>query len=264
MNQPTKKYLPLVASLFLAGPVLIAQESQDGVSGYPENADISEEAGSSNLSAFVTTVTDAFNDDTGSTQAFEFNPAPTGFFNAFGTGFGVDRSLSIESDVAIQTVSSSGSFEPLGTFGITSNNDQSSIELTFDEITENGTPLTGEGVTHIGFTILPRDNSAYPLDIEAEVVFDDASTDSLSATIGNIPVPASPEYTFYEFEAAPGRTIDTLTLSALDSSTGNPVDTRIGIDNLGFVTSIPEPSSFAFLGGICVFAAGLLRRPRHS
>ena len=261
MNRITTKILPLATGVLLAGSCLNAQFTQDGVTGYPDSADIDNAVGSSNLSGFVTTVTNAFNNETGATQAFELSPGS--LFTQINTGFGVDRSLRVDSDTGLQTVSASGSFDPLQTLAITSSSNQSSLEFTFAGITENGTPLTGEGVTHIGFTILPRDNTDYPLDIEAVVTFDNASTSSLSATIPNISNPADPEYTFYEFEAAPGRTIDTLTLSALDSTTGNPVSTRIGIDNLGFVTSIPEPGSFALLGGIGILFAAIGLRWRR-
>jgi hypothetical protein len=261
MNTHILKALLILGTGTLASTSLFAQTlTVAGQSGYPNSGDVDSSAGSSDLSAFTTSITSAFAANTGATNSFDGNANSTGF-DTMVTTFGTSdsRSVSFTSSQLLQTVGIGGSFTPLGTEGITTKVDAASYTLTFGDILESGNPIAGAGIIHLGFTVLSRTSTSYPLDVEALVTFDDNSTATLTSNISNL---KGADDTFFEFLASGDRTISSLTISAFATGTSTPVSRRIALDNLGFVTSIPEPQTYGLIGGILVLTVTLVRRKR--
>src|SRR6185436_1788786 len=83
--------------------------------------------------------------------------------------------------------------------------------------------------------------TAYPLDLRATVTFNDGSTESALATIGN---PRPTDDTFFGFSAPGNLVITNLLLQSFQTNTTTPVADRIGWDDFGFITKpvfIPPP-----------------------
>jgi len=272
MQYQIKKLKPMKAQnlsisaailLFAALPTLDAGISDtntfDGVIGYPGSGQVDTEAGSSDVSAFATTITNAIDNDLGATLTFgtsAFSPTTIGIIDVnFGTS--LNRSVTVTASEEIQTVSSGGSFDPITGRGITTVSDWSSYTLSFSGVEDAGGSIANSGLVELGFTVLSRSDPDFPLDVEALVTFDDSSTTSLSSTISGS---KGGDNTFFQFEAPSGRLIDSVSLSAFQTGTSTPVSTRIGVDDIGFVTSIPEPSTYSLLGGFLALGAVLLRR----
>jgi hypothetical protein len=255
-----KALLILGTGTFASGSLFAQTRTVAGQSGYPNSGDVESSAGSSDLSAFTTSITSAFAANTGATNSFDGPPSSA--FDTVVTTFGTSdsRSVSFTSSTTLQTVSAGASFIPLGTEGITTKVDAASYILTFGDILESGNPIAGAGIIQLGFTVLSRTHAAsFPLDVEALVTFDDLSTATLTSNISGA---KGADDTFFEFLASGDRTISSLTVSAFATGTSTPVSTRIALDNLGFVTSIPEPQTYGLIGGILVLTVTLVRRKR--
>ena len=261
MNTHILKALLILGTGTLASTSLFAQTlTVAGQSGYPNSGDVESSAGSSDLSAFTTSITSAFAANTGATNSFDGNANSIGFDTVVTTfGTSDSRSVSFTSSQLLQTVGLIGSFIPLGTEGITTKVDAASYTLTFGDILESGNPIAGAGIIHLGFTVLSRTHATYPLDVEALVTFDDLSTATLTSNISGT---KGADDTFFEFLASGDRTISSLTVSAFATGTSDAVSTRIALDNIGFVTSIPEPQTYSLIGGILALTGTLVRRKR--
>src|SRR6266550_5620985 len=96
-----------------------------------------------------------------------------------------------------------GTFTPTSGGNLTTSSaNQSSYSLAIGPVVDptTGSPLATEALGSIGFVILSRTATAYPLDLRATVTFNDGSTQSATTNIGN---PRATDDTFFGF-TAPG------------------------------------------------------------
>lgn len=163
--------------------------------------------------------------------------------------------------LGIQGVTSGGSFNPISkTNGIARNGDANNFAFTFGNFSDaaTGGNVLDLDLTQVGFTVLSRTNASYPLDVRATVTYSDLSTSVVTSNIGN---QKGLDDTFMSFTASSGLTISSINLESFQTGTTTSVNTRIAIDDLGFI-AIPEPSSaILFLLGALTF--GLIVRRRR-
>ena len=137
--------------------------------------------------------------------------------------------------------------QPTGGFFLQSSAGQSTI-FTIGAI-DGGAP--GEYVSQIGFTLLSRINGGGTPAITATAMFSDGSSANASSSFTQT---ATGEDTFFSFAAPAGRSITSLTLDY-----GGTADLRRGLDDLAFITAVPEPSAM-LLGALGLLP--FLRRRR--
>jgi hypothetical protein len=125
-------------------------------------------------------------------------------------------------------------------YGITTSTDQAAYNLAIGPISDavSLNPLSGDKVVKLGFVVCSRTHATYPLDVKATVSYTDGTTESVTSTIS---APRTFDDTFYGFTAPGGAGITNLLLESFTVGTTTPVATRIGIDDLGFVTVSEGP-----------------------
>ena len=94
----------------------------------------------------------------------------------------------------------------------------------------------GEYVSQLGFTILSRNGGGTPT-VTATAYFSDGTFATSSVSFTNT---LSQQDTFFQFAAPEGKSI-----TSLDIDWGGTGDLRRGIDDLAFITAVPEPSALA-------------------
>jgi len=115
----------------------------------------------------------------------------------------------------------------------------------------------GEAITTIGFTLLSRDNVgenvtvSWFIDGSNSAIFSDTEAMAAGKTLDD---------TFFSYTAPTGSKITGFSID-FAGTTSATTDGRLGIDDIGFITSvIPEPSAIALLSAAGVI--GSLRRRR--
>ncbi len=111
---------------------------------------------------------------------------------------------------------------------------------TFGAISDvaGGTELSGVGVIQMGFTVLPRNGSATVLTVEA--TFSGGGSESVMQSFTS--ADGNTEDTFFGFQAPDGEFITGFAV------TGNSTNQYYAWDDLGVVTSVPEPATMSLLG----------------
>ncbi len=240
------------AALLLAGQACFAQYNQAATNVYAPGAgtnfvDTSATAIPNDLLTFSNAVFEAYALDLGGDMHF---PATTTTGKTyFRATYGVNQGkwFTIVSDTPMQVFAPpAGSFwtvsgSPNG-YGICNNSDQTYYNLAIGQITNVGTGLemSTEKVVKLGFVVCSKTDAKYPIDVKATVTFSDYTTTSATATIA---APRTYGDTFYGFSAPAGQSIINVLLEAFDDGTTTPVSTRIGLDDIGFVTesTLPRP-----------------------
>ncbi|MEM7809214.1 MAG: PEP-CTERM sorting domain-containing protein [Planctomycetota bacterium] len=198
--------------------------------------------------AFDVAVAAAFPLDLGGTVDFgDFTVTDDGF--TVDLGAGDSRTLSFSTDQTMQSATSSGSFGPItpiaGSRAFLQAANSTGWALTFDSVTD------AIGIGSFGMTLLPRENTTYPLDAVVTVTFSDLTTATTTERLGDVKFQSD---TFVGFDAPVGETITGFRIETFDVA-GAPVSTRFGIDQLGFVAVVPEPASAgAILTGVGLLA----------
>ncbi len=160
-------------------------------------------------------------------------------------GINNTKRLMITSDRALQAFAPPGgtfwtvSGNPNG-YGVTTATDQTAFNLAIGPINDAVTldPLSTDKVVKLGFVVCSRTHATYPVDVKATVSYTDGSTESVTSTISP---PRTSDDTFYGFTAPNGEGISNLLLESFSVGTTTPVATRVGIDDLGFVTFSEAP-----------------------
>lgn len=204
---------------------------------------------------FGAAVLAAFNADLGGVIDFDTSDTvgSQGTEHSATYGNAASKTFNFTTSISGGLAGTGGSF-----FGISGGNgfiqlvDATSQLYTFNQDDDGavaGAPL----VSQIGFTLLPRNNAAYPLDVLATAMFTDGSTQAVTSNLGNV---VELTDTFLSFTAPVGEGVASLNLQSFQTGTTTPVSTRIGIDDLGFITAVPEPGSMALLlaGGTLMLA----------
>jgi len=208
------------------------------------------------LAAFTAAVATAYANDLGgvidwTTGAGALANSSTSPNNFIGTpmtaayGVNATNSLTITPDraVGIYTNNVSNQVSALtGTTAIVADGGNLAIGLAI------GLAFSGANVTEIGFGALSRTTyGANGVDFRATVTYSDASTQFIDYTLGNI---AGGSDTFLHFAATGGKTISSLLVEYIDDNGGNLLNgqRRPALDDLGFITVVPEPGSLALLG----------------
>jgi hypothetical protein len=242
--------IPLgLAITLLATQATLADYIQATTSVYAPGAgtnfvDSSATVAPNDLATFSNAVYSAFADNLGGD--FDF---PTTFTSAtvFQGTYGANgtKRLTITANRTMQVFSPpAGSFwtvsgNPNG-YGITTSTDQADYNLAIGPISDAGTltPLSTDKVVKLGFVVCSRTHATYPLDVKATVSYTDGTTESVTSTISP---PRTFDDTFYGFTAPNGEGITNLLLASFGVGTTTTVSTRIGIDDLGFVTTSEAP-----------------------
>ena len=125
-------------------------------------------------------------------------------------------------------------------YGITTSTDQAMYNLAIGPISDANTlaVLPNDRVVKLGFVVCSRTHATYPLDVKATVSYTDGTTESVTSTIS---APRTVDDTFYGFTAPAGAGITNLLLESFSVGTTTPVSSRIGIDDLGFITVSDAP-----------------------
>ncbi len=197
-------------------------------------------------------VTDTFSNlvkqawTTNSGGVFDF---PTSVANSTtlyrGTYAGGAKRLHITSSSTMQNATAGGgTFTPISTPNLTTTFTNSAdytltIGPIFDVASSN--LIVTEAVYAIGFVVMSRTAVGFPLDLRVTVTFNDNSTESALATIGN---PRATDDTFYGFTAPENLSITQVRFQSFAVGTTTPIADRIGFDDFGFVTRaafIPPP-----------------------
>jgi hypothetical protein len=161
------------------------------------------------------------------------------------------KMLTITPSMTVNDQTFSQSTPSSGTYRLLPNSSAiNSYSLSFGAIT-NGSP--GEVVQQIGVAILSRNaDTSYPFSLTVTADLASGGTQPLTALI---PM-ASGQNVFFGFTAPANDSISGLSFSG-PAGSGDP---RTIIDDLGFITSVPEPAS---LGLFAIGAMGLLGRRRR-
>ena len=228
---------------------------------YDENTDNTNtvDVNVAGATAFAETVLSAFNADLGG--VIDFDTSDVG--GSQGTEHSATYGTSATQTFNFTTSTSGGLAGTTGSFfaisggnGFIQIQNATSQLYTFNQDDDGaiaGAPL----VSQIGFTLLPRSNADYPLDVLATATYTDGSTADVTSTLGNVKQTTD---TFVSFTAPAGEGIASLNLQSFQTGTTTAVSTRVGIDDLGFVT-VPEPGSMSLL---LVGGTALLARKRRS
>lgn len=153
--------------------------------------------------------------------------------------------------------SAPGSATPVsGTSTGTKNNPNTSFNFTFSTFT-NSSGSPDLGLSAFGFSFLSRTVSGavnYGV-INVTATFSGGGTATSSATINALSGAAN---TFFGFQAPDGETISSVAFSGPTGSS----NFNIFIDDIGFVTVVPEPSAFLLLGagGLALVCGRRIRR----
>jgi hypothetical protein len=206
---------------------------------------VDRNAGSITAAQFTADVAAAFAADLGGVIDFD----DAGFENNNTGPITADYGLTDSSTISI-TIPNTFNSQSSSTISQISGSDYFLNSSATDLTTTFG--FDGQGVTQLGFTVLGR-SSGVDSTVTAVATYSDLSMSStLSADFTSDSTFATQD-TFYGFAAPAGLTIDSVVINY--TGTG---DTRRGLDDLGFITVIPEPTSAlaaaAGLGGL------LLRR----
>lgn len=242
--------IPLgLAITLLATQATLADYTQATTSVYAPGAgtnfvDSSATVAPNDLATFSNAVYSAFADNLGGD--FDF-PTTSTSATVFQGTYGASRTkrLTVTADRTMQAFSPpAGSFwtvsgNPNG-YGITTSTDQAAYNLAIGPISDAVTlaPLSSDRVVKLGFVVCSRTHATYPLDVKATVRYTDGTTESVTSTISP---PRTFDDTFYGFTAPNGEGITNLLLESFSVGTTTPVSSRIGIDDLGFVTVSEAP-----------------------
>ncbi len=224
---------------------------------YDENTDNTNtvDVNAAGATAFAATVLSAFDADLGGVIDFDTSnvSGSQGTEHSATYGTSATQTFNFTTSTSGGLAGTTGSFFAIsGGNGFIQIQDTTSQLYTFNQNNDGaiaGAPL----VSQIGFTLLPRSNAAYPLDVLATATYTDGSTADVTSTLGNVKQTTD---TFVGFTAPAGEGIASLNLQSFQTGTTTAVSTRVGIDDLGFVTVVPEPGSMSLLlvGGTALMA----------
>lgn len=248
------------ASLLITGTSHAALSmNAGGVYDSPDNPNtIDRYAPGTSLSGYNTfksAVSTAFTAGNGGVGSFDTGiiGSQSGININYGTGKTLNISTSVlvnsqvsDNIVGISGINPSGNKSPNGGFLFQSVAGQIA-SYGLGSIT-GGAP--GEYVSQLGFTVLSRNGGGSPT-MTATAYFSDGTSATSTVSFNNT---LSEQDTFFHFAAPEGEAI-----TSLDIDWGDSGDLRRGIDDLAFITAVPEPSALA-LGALGLLP--LLRRRR--
>ncbi len=243
----------------LAGPLLsIGQTVVISQSGYSTSGALTNVLGSS--SDYNTFLQMAWTNNQGG-ACRDLAPAataqePTSFYTIFGADGTLRLNYSFNQNM--QAATSGGSFRPLTPAAdprcILQGADSTSWMLTFNSIVDASTQSAFDpalGIGSVGFTILPRNHSTYPLDVRVTVTLSDSSTMTSTIAVGGsgsiVADIADRIGYFLTYRAPSGKTIASLTFETFQTNTTTPVSTRLAIDQLGFALPLPPKGTVMYI-----------------
>lgn len=199
---------------------------------------------------FDSAVQAAWDADRGASLRFRSLISGTDFdTTAFGAGDSVR--LAFTTNESMQSAGDNGSFGPLTSeesgkvHAFLQSSDSNGWALTFGDVTDADTgDVLNLGVAQVGMTLLPRNDSTYPLDAVVTASFSDSTDESITVNLGDT---KNDTDTFVGFTAPTGEAITGFTIDTFATGTSDAVSTRVALDQLGFVL-VPEPSSVALIG----------------
>ena len=249
MKALTTRAKPQLA--FLAALLLVQSSfdyDQATVGTYPAAAptgtvDKSATASPNDLAGFTSAVTTAYPSDLGGVFNFSTGVATgtTLFRGTYGTS--QNKRLQVTPSTPMQNVTTGGGSFTVSTSpnATTSTTDVSGYSLAIGSPTDaTAGQVLPEAVVKIGFVLLSRTHATYPIDVRATVFFADGTSQSVTTNLAN---PRAIDDTFFGFTAPSGSFITNVALASFSPGTTTPVNTRIGLDDFGFVTAstLPPP-----------------------
>lgn len=270
MNSAMQKLSLIVSTLLAILAVHTAGAAIITTTGvYDENVVTTNTVDSSltsyDVAQFTTDVATAFTNNMGGVigfNGFTNNTLLDSIEATFGTSGA--KTLNIDFNTTHHIVLGLGSANPISgqstspagstAFGQGPNNDGDAnydIEFTFGSIT-GGAPF--EAVTSLGLTYIGRNNGGgltNATQVTITAFFSNETSSSVTTTANNAELER-----FIGFQAPENASITRLYID-LPSDIGR----RVFIDDVGFVTSVvPEPSTYALIGGFATVLLVMLRR----
>lgn len=202
----------------------------------PNTVDLSAMVSPDDVATFKSDVLTAFNNDLGGVNGFDNNDVS--YKNYFQTIFGdSSNSITFRMSTLMQSVAS-GTFDPIsGTMGLAQTSDSNTnLKIIVKEVFNSaGDILPDQYVNKIGFTILSRNRAdTYPIDVKVSATYSDNSIHSVTS---NIAMSLGGGDTFFGFTADFGLSIKSILIESFEVGTSTPKNTRIGIDDMGFITA---------------------------
>ena len=203
--------------------------------------------GANDVAGFTTAVATAFAANSGG--VVDFGTAAMSDISAINAAYGVGQAKTLNlglsvattnSDKSLRIISSGPSFTAISSttsLFATAGSDQavSGFTISIGSIT-NG--AIGEYVSGAGLTVLSRNANGFATDVTVTANFSGGGNSVLTTSIGT-GNPSTTTDSFYGFSAPTGQSITSLVVSHAASSA--PGDTRVSIDDLGFIT-VPDPA----------------------
>jgi hypothetical protein len=162
----------------------------------------------------------------------------TTVFRGTNNNGGMNKQIQFTSSRSMQAASySGGTFGPSSSTSLTTSSaDVPDYKLTFGVVSNltAGNIIVGENVVQLGAVVISRTSAQYPVDVRVTAVYTDGTSNSATATIGNL----RGTNVFYGFTAPANQAIASVQFESFSPGTLTPVNTRIGLDDLGLITGI--------------------------
>jgi len=214
------------------------------------------------LSSFTSDVADAFANNRGGVIDFQSGFTNSGNNTILGTSFDASYGTSALKTLAITSSETlelwhnktAGQVDTLSdTNNLLPTTNITAFTLTLGSITGGE---SNEVVSEVGLTVLSRSVWGTTSNVSITANFSGGGSTNLSSNVSNA---IGADDTFYHFVAPTGESITSLDFDN-SSGGGNANQNRIPVDDLAFITSVPEPSSVLLLG--LSASCGLMRRRR--
>jgi len=228
------------------------------ITGNIENSATTDTGNQLSLGTFNTNVTTAFANDQGGVWDFDAGSTGSNLGAVNDLEFGTSQAFSVQLSISPGNISTgvaagSGRTATSGSF-VMGFGSTDPYTYTFGPILDSGdNVVAGAGVTQAGLVVVSRAGAPNSATVTANFSGGGSASDTFAIGGSN-----GGDDTFFGFVAPTGQTITSL---VYDGSTFT------NVDDFGFVTNVPEPSSLALLaaGGLLVLrrsSAQVARRRR--